>query len=84
MRSRKVLYEGSLQRVNKLLTSNSVTLFKTNKLKYRISDVLDQVLVLLLFLVKAWLNNGSEISDTLLQLRRFSAIKYMKQNKSLS
>jgi hypothetical protein len=39
------------------------------------------VLVLLLFIVKAWLNNSSEISDTLLQLWRFSAIKYMKQNK---
>jgi hypothetical protein len=39
-----------------LLTSNPVTLLVADKLKYRISDILDQILVLLLFLIKARLN----------------------------
>lgn len=40
----------------KLLTSNPVTLLVADKLEYCISDILDQILALLLFLVKARLN----------------------------
>ena len=56
------MFESSVCALNftemgyKLLTSNSVTLLVADKLQYCISYILDQILALLLFLIKARVN----------------------------